>query len=319
MKPRAAVQPGLDVVREERPQHQDSPEPEHDARNRSEQLDERADDATHASGRQLAEIEADRDRERRREHERDERAHRRPVDEGQRAEDVLDRVPGRAVMNPRPKRSKASLESRRTFQTIAPTSVTHARAAAAGQAVQREVTDTSAEPAAGLERARRGRRSSRASVLSGRGCEALVHHLVTSLQPPFSPAWEEDGHPRRDMNETRGAIVTRRTIAVLAALGAALSFDGRSRGPARRRFTDRSGQLVRGAARVGVDPEGRCGVRRQGDVRADRIRRRHQRDHEPNRRFRSQRRTADAGPVRRLQGLRPDPLGSLGHIARLSR
>ena len=51
--------------------------------------------AAHATRRELAEVEADGDGERGREHERDERGHRRAVDERQRAEDLLDRIPGR--------------------------------------------------------------------------------------------------------------------------------------------------------------------------------------------------------------------------------
>ena len=43
-KPEVVVQPRLDVLREERAEHEDSPEPEHDARDRREHLDQRADD-----------------------------------------------------------------------------------------------------------------------------------------------------------------------------------------------------------------------------------------------------------------------------------
>ena len=52
---------------------------------------------------------------------------------------------------------------------------------------------------------------------------------------------------------------------------------------------------------------------------AHRQRRRHRRDHGPDGRLRGERRPADARPVRRLQGLRPDPVGLLGHLDPLQR
>ena len=151
----AAMQPGLDVVREKRPQHQDSPEPEHDARYGSEQLDERADDAAHASRRQLAEIEADRDRKRRREHERDERAHGGPVDEGQRAEDVLHRVPGAGRDEPQTETVEGVAREPEDLPDDRADECQARNGGGRGQAVQREITETAAEPAAGLERTRR--------------------------------------------------------------------------------------------------------------------------------------------------------------------
>ena len=49
----------------------------------------------------------------------------------------------------------------------------------------------------------------------------------------------------------------------------------------------------------------------------DRLRRRHPGDHEPHGRLRRLRRAADAGPVHRLQRLRPDPVGARRHRDRL--
>jgi hypothetical protein len=89
-----AVQPRLDVVGEEGAEHQNPPEPEDDARNRRQQLDERTDDEPQATRCQLAQEERDREREGRRDHERDQRRHRRPEEAGGRAEQPLVRVPG---------------------------------------------------------------------------------------------------------------------------------------------------------------------------------------------------------------------------------
>ena len=52
--------------------------------------------------------------------ERDERGHGRPVDERQRAEDVLDRIPGRPVTEAEAEWSNAGPASAKIFQTIAP-------------------------------------------------------------------------------------------------------------------------------------------------------------------------------------------------------
>ena len=87
------VQRRLDMVREERAEHEDPPQSEDDARDRGEQLDERPDNAAHPTRSQLAEIQADRDRERCRHNQSDQGADCGAVDEGKRAEDVLDRVP----------------------------------------------------------------------------------------------------------------------------------------------------------------------------------------------------------------------------------
>ena len=58
------VERRLDVVAHERAEDEDPPEPEHDARDRGEHLDERADHAADAARREQAEEERDRDRER---------------------------------------------------------------------------------------------------------------------------------------------------------------------------------------------------------------------------------------------------------------
>ena len=88
------VQRRLDVVGEERPEDEDPPQSKDDARDRGEQLDERPDNAAHPTRSQLAEIQADRDRERCRHDQSDQGADDCPVDEWQRAKDVLHRVPG---------------------------------------------------------------------------------------------------------------------------------------------------------------------------------------------------------------------------------
>ena len=151
-----AVQPRLDVIGEERAEHEDAPQPEHDARDRGEQLDERPDDAAHATRSQLAEVEADRDGERGRDDERDERGDRRPVDERQRAEDVLDRIPG-----PPGDEAEAEVVERGAGQREdlpddrADEDETRERGGQR-QAVERKIAEPAAQPvAAGLQRARR--------------------------------------------------------------------------------------------------------------------------------------------------------------------
>ena len=57
-----AVEPGLEILADERPENEDSPETEHDARDRREQLDERGDHGARPARCQLAQIEPDRDR-----------------------------------------------------------------------------------------------------------------------------------------------------------------------------------------------------------------------------------------------------------------
>src|SRR2546422_4968587 len=47
------------------------------------------------------------------------------------------------------------------------------------------------------------------------------------------------------------------------------------------------------SARIGLDSEDRRSVRRQGDIRADRLRGWHQRDHQPDRRLRRERRSEE--------------------------
>src|SRR5439155_2149694 len=87
------MQPRVDVVRHERAEHEDAPESENDARNRSEHLDKRRDDPSDPLGRELAQVEPDGDRQRRRDQQRDKGADRRPVEEEQRTVVVLDRIP----------------------------------------------------------------------------------------------------------------------------------------------------------------------------------------------------------------------------------
>ena len=88
-----AMEPGLEILTDERTEHQDPPEAEHDARNRGEQLDERGDQRTCPAWRQLAQIEPDRDRERSRDQERGERRQGSTPDQVQCTELVVDSVP----------------------------------------------------------------------------------------------------------------------------------------------------------------------------------------------------------------------------------
>ncbi len=50
VQPKYVVQPRAELVVDDRPEDEDAPEPEDDARDRGEHLDERADDAANAGG-----------------------------------------------------------------------------------------------------------------------------------------------------------------------------------------------------------------------------------------------------------------------------
>ena len=66
------------------------------------------------------------------------------------------------------------------------------------------------------------------------------------------------------------------------------------------------------AARLAVDSRHYGSTTGYDDpVQPDRLRRRHRGDHDPHGRLRRVRRAADAGPVRGVQGLRPDPVGAV--------
>ena len=90
------MEPGLDVVGQEGAQHEDPPEAEDDARDRSQRLHERPDHQPQAPGCELAQEEPDRERERRCDEERDQRCHRGPEEPGRRPEDALVRIPNSA-------------------------------------------------------------------------------------------------------------------------------------------------------------------------------------------------------------------------------
>jgi hypothetical protein len=100
--PEGVVQPWAELVVDDRPEDEDPPEPEHDARNRGEHLDERADDSPDAPGRELAQIQPDRQCDRRREEESETRHVQRRDEEVQRSELVRDGVPGLVRQEPDP-------------------------------------------------------------------------------------------------------------------------------------------------------------------------------------------------------------------------
>ncbi len=68
-----------------------------------------------------------------------------------------------------------------------------------------------------------------------------------------------------------------------------------------------------------MDPGGGQGVRDQPHVLADRLRRGDRRRHGAHRRLRRLRRAALGRPAHRLQGLRRDPVGALGHVDPVQR
>src|SRR5262249_36022225 len=92
----AAVDRPTDVVLDDRAEDEDAPESEHDARDRGQHLDQRADDTPDGAGRELGEVEPDRDRDRSGDQQRADRGVERPPDEGQRSERLLADVPGPA-------------------------------------------------------------------------------------------------------------------------------------------------------------------------------------------------------------------------------
>ncbi len=111
----------------------------------------------------------------------------------------------------------------------------------------------------------------------------------------------------------------KRGLALIAAVLTALLAAVVGRCEEHRHDDHRRRQHVRLTARLGVDAGSRLGVRLHGAVQRRRLRRRDRVDHEPPGRLRRVRRTADARPVHRLQGLRADPVGALGDHGRLQR
>src|SRR5215207_8758845 len=92
---RKPIERRLDVVRDERAEHEDPPEAQHDARDGREQLDERAHGPPHATGRELAQEERDRNRQGGRDQQCDQRGDRGSEEELRRAVDLFVRVPDR--------------------------------------------------------------------------------------------------------------------------------------------------------------------------------------------------------------------------------
>ena len=224
-------------------------------------------------------------------------------------------------MNARPKWSNASAGEREDLPDDRADEDDDTRARHQRQAMERKIAEPAAKP---------GRRACKGldvgTALTARErtevCGYLarhgVHQVVTSSPPPFFPC-EEGARARSSGREpkTRGEILTRRTLAVLAHSVRRFVLTAGAGARSSAGSLDRRRKLVRRAARVGVDSEGRRGVRRQGDIRADRIGRWHQADHEPHGRLRRQRRAAHARPVRGVQGLRPDSVGAVCDVTRL--
>ena len=105
------MQPQLDVIREERAEHEDPPEPEDDARDRRQRLDQRPNDEAQAPRRELAQEERDPEGERRRDQERDQRGHGSPVEPGRSAEDVLVGIPSRVPDEREPERAQREMRA----------------------------------------------------------------------------------------------------------------------------------------------------------------------------------------------------------------
>src|SRR6266550_5422106 len=97
------VQPQLDVIREERAEHEDPPEPEDNARDRRERLDQRSNHEAQAPRRELAQEERDQ--------ERDQRGHGSPVEPGRSAEDVLVGIPSRVPDEREPERAQREMRA----------------------------------------------------------------------------------------------------------------------------------------------------------------------------------------------------------------
>ena len=183
------MEPRLEMVREERAEHEDPPQAEDDARDGGERLDEGADDPPRAARRELAQVERDRDRERRRNHERDEGRDRCAVDERQRTEVLVHRVPG-----PRDDEVEPEPRERRVCEVEDLVDDRDQRgdageSARERQSVQQDVAEPITQPA--TRYADRGRRRdgvhSAASVLPPALDPRAGHHLVTSSSPGFFP------------------------------------------------------------------------------------------------------------------------------------
>ena len=97
--PKSGIQPnhecrnGSTCGADERAEHEDPPEAEHDARDRRQHLDQRADHAADRRRRELGQEQRDRDRERTGDQDGREGGDRGPVEEVERAELARDRVP----------------------------------------------------------------------------------------------------------------------------------------------------------------------------------------------------------------------------------
>jgi hypothetical protein len=85
------------------------------------------------------------------------------------------------------------------------------------------------------------------------------------------------------------------------------------------RHPDRGGRNISVSADLEVDPGVRPGLGDPGQLLADRVGRRYRGDHRPHGRLRRLGRTAFTGSVHGVQGLRPDPVGTLGHRRDLQR
>ena len=296
-------------------------------------------------GRQLAQVEADRDRDRRREDERDRRGDDGAEDEVAGAEDALDRVPGGAGQEA--EAEVADREARAVEDLVGDRADQDDRGDAGDErdAVEREVAETVAEAppaeregAARLDRCRLHEAETTAAVPAFRPRSPPRHHTETIRQPSphrhqvrhtlsthgagrvGDPDAEHLGHSEeeRSLEKKDSHLEPRLPHWRSRSLRSA-----RPR-PTRAATSTAKGGSLTGAgssfvvpARLAVDPGGPLGARDQGHLRLRRQRRRHPADHQPHGRLRRQRRAAQRRAVRRLQRLRPDPVGAVGDGDRL--
>ena len=150
------------------------------------------------------------------------------------------------------------------------------------------------------------------------------HRSVTPFRPTASEGWpilrpehlghsdEERSLEKKDSHLERGCRTGGRARCGRLGCGPhERDLDGQGR------QSHRGGQLVRLPARLAVDPGRQLGPRHPRHLRLRRQRRRHPADHQPHGGLRRQRRAAQPRAVRRLQRLRPDPLGAVGNGDRL--
>src|SRR5438067_303698 len=209
------VEPRPELVVDDRAEDEDPPEPEDDARNRRQHLDERPDDAADAARRELAQVEPDRDRDGRREEEGEGTRVDRAEDEVDRAVLVCDGVPG--LM---PDECEAELADRRprTVDDLVDDQADQRDTTGGGDArypLKRDVADLVESATARLEGLlqpmgrRRFHRGQHCSVHgTRRAASPCRHHLFTTSRPErreHSSGADERRRPRGDRASRGGS------------------------------------------------------------------------------------------------------------------